>query len=162
MDTQSAGRQPLLRAVDAVMLSVPDLDAGIAFYRDQLGHRLRWRNDELGQAALACPESATEIVLSTELPAEPNWLVDDTVEAAATVQRAGGRVVQPPVDIPVGRVAVVQDPFGNRLVLVDLSKGLYRTDESGAVIGVEPDARQNAGRGDHRIGSTAPRRCRAP
>lgn len=162
MDTQSAGREPLLRAVDAVMLSVPDLDAGIAFYRDQLGHRLRWRNDELGQAALSCPESATEIVLSTELPAEPNWLVRDAAQAAASVQRAGGRILQAPVDIPVGRVAVAADPFGNRLVLVDLSKGLYRTDEAGAVIGVEPDARQNAGRGDHRIPSTAPGRCRAP
>lgn len=130
---------PLLRAVDAVMLAVPDLDAGIAFYRDQLGHRLRWRNDEMGQAALACPESATEIVLSTELPAEPNWLVDDAAAAADLIRRSGGRLVQPAVDIPVGKVAVAQDPFGNRLVLVDLSKGRYRTAQNGAVTGVEPD-----------------------
>jgi predicted enzyme related to lactoylglutathione lyase len=130
---------PVLRAVDAVMLSVPDLDAGIGFYRDQLGHRLRWRNDDIGQAALACPDSATEIVLSTELPAEPNWLVEDASEAARTIQRVGGRILQPAYDIPVGRVAVVEDPFGNRLVLVDLSRGRYQTDETGTVTGIRPD-----------------------
>jgi predicted enzyme related to lactoylglutathione lyase len=38
------------------------------------------------------------------------------------VLAAAGRVVTGPFDIPVGRVAVVADPFGNILVLVDLSK----------------------------------------
>jgi hypothetical protein len=40
------------------------------------------------------------------------------------------------MDIPVGRLAVVQDPFGNVLVLIDLSKGTYTTDEDGSVTGV--------------------------
>ena len=35
------------------------------------------------------------------------------------------------------RGAVVADPFGNRLVLVDLSKGAYTTDADGSVTGVE-------------------------
>ncbi|MGP3962494.1 VOC family protein [Nonomuraea sp. 3N208] len=51
---------------------------------------------------------------------------------------AGGRMLAEPADIPVGRVAVVADPFGNPLVLVDLSKGRYVTDESGTVTGVSP------------------------
>jgi predicted enzyme related to lactoylglutathione lyase len=128
--------KPVLRAVDAVTLSVPDLDAGIAFYRDQLGHRLRWRSDERGQAGLECPDAATEIVLSTTLPAEPNWLVHDAAQTAEIIERAGGRLLQPLIDIPVGKGAIVEDPFGSRLVLVDLSKGTYRTDAEGAVIGV--------------------------
>jgi hypothetical protein len=41
-----------------------------------------------------------------------------------------------PEDIPVGRVAVVSDPFGNPLVLIDLSKGTFRTDHDGTVTGV--------------------------
>jgi hypothetical protein len=36
----------------------------------------------------------------------------------------------------VGRVAVVADPFGNRLTLLDLSKGRYLTDADGIVTGV--------------------------
>lgn len=35
------------------------------------------------------------------------------------------RASRHPFDIPVGRAAVVHDPFGNVLVLVDLSKGAY-------------------------------------
>jgi hypothetical protein len=49
---------------------------------------------------------------------------------------AGGTVVSPPSDIPVGRVAVVRDPWGNQLVLVDLSKGTFDTDADGNVSGV--------------------------
>jgi hypothetical protein len=48
------------------------------------------------------------------------------------------RVVTQPFDIPVGRIAVVQDPFGNTLVLLDLSKGYYVKDGRGNVTGVEP------------------------
>jgi hypothetical protein len=43
-----------------------------------------------------------------------------------------------PFDIPVGRVAIVADPFGNVLVLIDLSKGRYVTDQAGRVSGVDP------------------------
>jgi predicted enzyme related to lactoylglutathione lyase len=127
---------PLLQKVDAVTVPVPDLDEGLRFYHDSLGHDLRWRNDQIGQAGLGLPGSDTEIVLTTRGEYEPNWLVSSADQAAAAVQAAGGRVVTEPFDIPVGRVAVVADPFGNVLVLVDLSKGHYVTDDSGHVTGV--------------------------
>jgi predicted enzyme related to lactoylglutathione lyase len=127
---------PLLQAVDAVTIPVPDLEAGLRFYRDRLGHRLRWRNDAIGQAGLALPGSNTEIVLTTELDYEPDWLVESADQAAAAVQEAGGQVVVEPFDIPVGRVTVVVDPFGNKLVLLDLSKGRYLTDDAGNVTAV--------------------------
>jgi predicted enzyme related to lactoylglutathione lyase len=120
----------LLQKVDAVQVPVPDLDAGLRFYRDRLGHQLRWRNDQIGQAGLAMPGSDTEIVLATGQKYEPNWLVTSAEAAAAAVQAAGGRLVAEASDIPVGRVAVVADLFGNTLVLVDLSKGRYGTDSA--------------------------------
>lgn len=43
-----------------------------------------------------------------------------------------------PKDIPVGRIAVVRDPFGNELTLIDLSKGTYQTDTQGNVTGIAP------------------------
>jgi catechol 2,3-dioxygenase-like lactoylglutathione lyase family enzyme len=55
----------ILRAVDAVTVPVPELDSGLRFYRDALGLKLKWRNDELGQAGLALPESATGSCWST-------------------------------------------------------------------------------------------------
>ena len=130
----------LLRKVDAVTVRVPNLDVGIAFYGDRLGHELKWRNDEVGQAGLALADSDTEIVLTTEHDYEPNWLVESADEAARLIEVAGGRVMVPPSDIPVGRIAVVADAFDNVLVLVDLSKGRYMTDDAGNVVSVEPEA----------------------
>jgi predicted enzyme related to lactoylglutathione lyase len=125
----------ILRKVDAVTVGVPDLDTGIHFYVDVLGHRMKWRNDGIGQAGLELPDGDSEIVLTTEHGYEPNWLVE-SVDAAVEVFRSnGGQVIAEPFDIPVGRLGVVLDPFGNALVLIDLSKGTYTTNESGDVTG---------------------------
>ncbi|WP_433166986.1 VOC family protein [Kribbella sp. CA-247076] len=126
----------LLRAVDAVTVRVPDLDSGLAFYRDALGHELVWRNDEIGQAGLRLPDSDAEIVLATALDYAPSWLVSSADAAAEQIVDRGGRLVTAPFDLPVGRCAVVEDPFGNPLVVLDLSKGLYTTDERGSVTGI--------------------------
>jgi predicted enzyme related to lactoylglutathione lyase len=131
----------LLRKIDAVTVPVPDLDQGLLFYRDALGHELLWRDDSRGQAGLRMPESQTEIVLTLREGYEPNWLVTSTAEAAQAVVDAGGRIVSGPFDIPVGAVVVVADPFGNVLVLVDLTKGRYITDAGGNVTGVQEPTR---------------------
>lgn len=114
--------------VDAVTVPVPDLEAGLRFYGRALGHRLKWRNDAVGQAGLELPDGDSELVLTTRQGYEPNWLVDSVDEAVETLTGHGGALVASPFDIPVGRAAVVRDPFGNTLVLVDLSKGTYRAD----------------------------------
>jgi len=123
--------------VDAVTLPVPGLDQGLAFYRDRLGHELIWRNDELGQAGLRLPDSETEIVLSQNLPYAPNWLVTSVPDAVDHIVAAGGTVVVQTHPIPIGRLAVVADPFGNSLILLDLSNGRYAVDATGRVTGVE-------------------------
>jgi predicted enzyme related to lactoylglutathione lyase len=131
----TTGRSPLLRAVDCITVPVPDLDSGLAFYRDALGHRLLWRNNEVGQAAVALPEGDTELVLTTRQDYAPGWLVASADQAAEKIRSAGGRVVTQPCDIAVGRLAVAADPFGNVLVLLDLSNGRYLTDATGTVTG---------------------------
>jgi len=129
---------PLLQKIDAVTIPVPDLDAGLRFYRDRLGHEMRWRNDAIGQAGLGLPGSDSEIVLATRLKYEPNWLVSSADEAAEVIEAAGGRIVAGPEEIAVGKLVVAEDPFGNALVLLDLSKGHYVTDDTGQVISVTP------------------------
>lgn len=128
---------PLLQKVDCVTIPVPDLDAGLRFYHDRLGHELLWRNDAIGQVGLALPGGDSELVLTIGQRYEPGWLVSSADEAADVIASAGGQVLSAPVDIPVGRVAVVTDPFGNVLVLLDMSKGQYVTDDEGQVTGVE-------------------------
>jgi predicted enzyme related to lactoylglutathione lyase len=112
---------------------VPDLDTGLRFYRDGLGLELKWRHAT--QAGLRLGDS--ELVLQTERPdLETDFLVDSAEEAIRRVEALGGTVLSGPEDIPVGRVAVVADPFGNPLVLLDLSKGTFQTDPDGNVTGV--------------------------
>src|SRR5574339_356613 len=129
----------LLRKIDCVQLYVPDLEAGLAFYRDRLGHALIWRTESA--AGLRLPESEAELVIQTEdQRQEVDLLVDSADEAAGFIENAGGKIVVLPFDIQIGRCVVVEDPWGNPLVLLDTSRGLLKTDADGNVIGnLEPD-----------------------
>jgi predicted enzyme related to lactoylglutathione lyase len=123
----------LIRKVDCVRLYVPDLEAGLSFYRDRLGHGLIWRTATA--AGLRLPESDAELVLQTEdQRQEVDLLVDSADEAAKFVEQAGGKVIVPPFEIQIGRCVVLEDPWGNPLVLLDTSKGLLKTDPNGNVI----------------------------
>jgi lactoylglutathione lyase len=113
---------PCFRKIDCVRLPVDDLDEAIGFY-GRLGHEVIWRRTT--QAGLRLPESESEIVLQAEhSEQEIDFLVEDVDAAADRFARIGGRVTSGPFDIEVGRCAVVEDPFGNRLVLLDLRYGL--------------------------------------
>jgi predicted enzyme related to lactoylglutathione lyase len=126
--------EPLFRKLDCLQVPVPDLEAGLAFYRNRLGHSLIWRTATA--AGLRLPESNAEIVIQTERPElEANITVESADSAADAIVEAGGQVLVPPFDIQIGRCVVVADPWGNRLVLLDTRRGLLQTDASGAVIG---------------------------
>jgi predicted enzyme related to lactoylglutathione lyase len=125
----------VLRTVDCVRMPVPDLAAGLAFYRDRLGHELIWRTETA--AGLRLPGSDTELVLQAgQRVPEVDFLVDSVDAAIEELTRAGCTVVVEPFDIPVGRVAVLADPFGNPLSILDLGKGRYVTGPDGTVTGV--------------------------
>jgi lactoylglutathione lyase len=129
--------EPLVRRIDCVRLYVPDLDSGLAFYRDQLGHELIWRTEH--SAGLRMPETDAEIVLQTEdMVQEIDLKVESAEAAAVRFEKAGGKIVAPPFDIQIGQAVVVKDPWGNPFVLLDASKGLLVTDADGNVVGNAP------------------------
>jgi predicted enzyme related to lactoylglutathione lyase len=129
--------EPLIQKIDCVRLFVPNLEAGLTFYRDKLGHALIWRTERA--AGLRMPSTDAEIVLQTEdKEPEVDFKVASLDAAVQRFEQAGGRVIVPPFDIQIGRCAVVQDPWGNQLVLLDASKGLLITDADGSVIGNAP------------------------
>jgi lactoylglutathione lyase len=126
-------RQPVFRKVDCLQMPVPDLDAGLAFYRDRLGHALKWRTPT--QVGLRMPDTDAELVLQIERPEmEVNLLVASVEDAIAAIVDAGGQIAGPPFDIRIGRCAVVKDPWGNPLTLLDMSYGPVVTDTDGNVI----------------------------
>ncbi len=132
----------LIRKVDCVRLYVSDLEEGLSFYRDRLGHELIWRTTTA--AGLRLPESEAELVLQTDdQRQEVDLLVNSADEAAKSFTQAGGKVIVPPFDIQIGRCVVVADPWGNPLVLLDTSKGLLATDAHGNVIGnIDPEGKE--------------------
>jgi len=128
---------PIIHKIDCVSFYVPDLEAGLAFYRDRLGLTLVWR---AGHAVgLRLPGTDAEIDLQDERPGqEIDFKVPSADQAARQFVEAGGTILVPPFDIQIGRAVVVQDPWGNPYVLLDASKGLLATDENGRVIGNQP------------------------
>jgi predicted enzyme related to lactoylglutathione lyase len=124
---------PLLQYVDCIRLSVPDIETGLHFYRDKLGHKLLWRMADA--AGLQMKDTQTEIVIHTESHV-PDYAikVQNVDDAARQVEEAGGKIIKPPFDIRIGRWAVVQDPWGNQFSVLDFSKGLLVTDSEGNVV----------------------------
>ena len=96
---------PLFRKVDCVRLPVTDLDAAITFYRDSLGHEIRWRTPT--SVGLGMPESDAEIVVHTEGgPPETDLLVDqqDVTPLGLAYQAIELNTVEDPLDATLRRV----------------------------------------------------------
>lgn len=125
---------PVFRKLDCYSVPVEDLDAGIEFYR-RVGHTLLWR-DGNHSAGLSLPDSDAELVLHTDnRPFETCLLVDSVPEAIGRILAGGGTLVFGPIEIRVGRYALLHDPWHNPLPILDFSNGKLRTDEHGNVIG---------------------------
>jgi predicted enzyme related to lactoylglutathione lyase len=130
--------EPLFQKIDCLSLRVVDLEAGLAFYSETLGHELIWRSDTA--AGLRLPGSDAELVLhADDRPMETDLAVASVTEAVERFTTAGGQVLAGPFDIAIGLCAVVADPWNNVLVLLDTSKGLLRVDENKNVIGNDGD-----------------------
>ena len=131
-DTKSA---TLFQMVDAVQFYVPDIEAGVRYYGDILGHEIIRKTESA--VGLRLSGSETEIVIQNERDyQEIDLSVESANAAARRIEDAGGKIIVPPFDIQIGR-AVVEDTWGNRMVLFDSSKGHLVTDADGIVTGVE-------------------------
>ncbi len=114
----------MLRKIDCVMVRVTDLPTAMEFYARVFGLQPLWRDDV--SVGMGMAETDAEVVLHTmDLPADRSvhYLVDDVPDAVATCELAGCAVLQAPFDVAVGKCAVLEDPFGNTLCVLDISKG---------------------------------------
>ena len=130
---------PLFTNVDCLGVHVPDVDEALAFYRDELGHALLWRSETSAGLAFADGGEIPELVLHTDpWPISTAIKVESVPEALERFVSSGGSVIEPASEIPIGKLAVVSDPWNNHLVLLDASKGRLQTDPEGNVTGVGP------------------------
>jgi lactoylglutathione lyase len=125
----------MLKKIDCVMIRVGELEAASRFYAEVFGLRPLWR--DATAVGLALPDTDAEIVLHCNpgIPSgvEVHYLVDDVTQAARHFQQHGCHLVVGPFDVPIGRCAVIRDPFGTTLCILDLSKGPRRRGDVNAV-----------------------------
>ena len=119
----------MFKKIDCVMIRVDDLAAAEKFYAEVFGLKVGWRDGD--SVGMLLPETDAEVVLhrKTEIPhrVEVHYLVDDVVAAVGTYASKGCRIVEPPFDVLIGKCAVIEDPFGTTLCLLDLSSGVRPT-----------------------------------
>jgi lactoylglutathione lyase len=115
----------MLRKIDCVMIRVNDIEAAAIYYADVFGLRPSWK--DATSVGLRFPETDAEIVLHSEMDipsrVEVHYLVDDVVAAVQVLAGKGCNVLVEPFDIVIGKCAVIEDPFGTRLCILDMSKG---------------------------------------
>lgn len=126
--------QPLFKYVDCFQLYIPDLDKGIEFYCNNLGLKIIWKTNYA--VGLGMVDDKTEIVIQNENKwQEVDIKVDSVIEAVEKIRSAGGEIVYGPFEIKIGKCAVVKDPWGNKYVILDSTKGTFITDDEGNIIG---------------------------
>jgi len=115
----------MFRKIDCVMVRVDDVASAEKFYSNVFGLKPRWR--EAGAVGMGMPETDAEIVLHSDagIPhkVEVHYLVDDVVAAVASYAEKGCEVLAPPFDVLIGKCAVIEDPFGTSICLLDLTSG---------------------------------------
>src|SRR4051812_1976070 len=110
----------MLRKVDRLLLRVPSLDSAIRYYRDTLGLSLIHHDKRIANFKLA--DGTTELLLhvDADLPAEATYfLVDDVRDLYARRDELRLQFVSRPAPVSKGYRAVVKDPFGHVLMLLD-------------------------------------------
>jgi predicted enzyme related to lactoylglutathione lyase len=134
--------------VDWFDLSTPDVAGSMEFYGRVFGWEFHRSDAEMGTyytARIGTDEVGGLMERGSEVPAfvPAMWAayvrVDSTDSACARAQLVGGRVVEPPFDIPGGgRIAVIADPAGAVFSLISGAEGLGMIkDRPGAVVGCE-------------------------
>ena len=115
----------MLRKIDCVMLKVSELEKAAAYYETVFGLKRLWQDEH--SVGMGMPETDAEIVLhdNADLPKEisVHYLVDDVLQAVDTLAKQGCITRAAPFDIAIGKCAVVEDPFGNTLALLDMTNG---------------------------------------
>jgi predicted enzyme related to lactoylglutathione lyase len=115
----------MLKRIDCVMIRVENLEAAKKYYTEVFGLRPLWGDEN--SVGLGFPETDTEIVLhnETDIPAsvEVYYLVDNVESAVKELEDRDCTTVVGPFDISIGRCAIIRDPFGTRLCILDMTKG---------------------------------------
>jgi lactoylglutathione lyase len=125
----------MFQKIDCVRIHVSDIDPALAFYQTKLGLELVWRREN-SEAGLRMQNSESELVLVSEdlNNLGVDILVKDVDRDDIDFQEKSGKIIVSSFDIAMGRCAVVQDPWDNKYVILDLIEGHLKMDSKKNVI----------------------------
>jgi predicted enzyme related to lactoylglutathione lyase len=116
---------PGLRKIDNVTVRVADLEASARFYEEAMGLRRAWTDPENQMIGFLFPGNDSELVIHMG-PAQDNpsysFSVEDVVEFCERFKGMGYTVLVEPFEVRCGMYAVLSDPDGNRINIIDLKK----------------------------------------
>ena len=114
-----------LRKIDAVLIKVKNLEETAKFYTTVMGMKRGWTDTENQMIGLLFPDNDTELVLHCDdtLP-NPNisYQVKDVLSFVEQYRESGYKVLREPFDIRCGKCAILQDPEGHNIEVMDITK----------------------------------------
>ena len=114
-----------LRKIDAVLIKVKNLEKTAKFYTTLMGMKRGWTDTENQMIGLLFPDNDTELVLHCDdtLP-NPNisYQVKDVLSFVEQYRESGYKVLREPFDIRCGKCAILQDPEGHSIEVMDITK----------------------------------------
>jgi lactoylglutathione lyase len=120
--------------VDCLRFHVENLEEGIKYYNEKMGLQIAWKMEHA--VGFLMNDKKTEIVIQNfDKRVETDVKVQSVIEVVEKVKQSGGRIILGPFDIEIGKCAVIEDPFGNQMTILDMTKGIFITDDKGNVIG---------------------------
>jgi lactoylglutathione lyase len=124
-----------------VMIVVREMERSVAFYRDVLGlklliHQENWSQLDAGNVLIGLHPEGDEVKVSPTTGMSIAIYVDDMDKAVAEIRSRFGKIALGPRRDPFGRWALVRDPDGYCLQIVEMARGLRTAHK----LPPEPDA----------------------
>jgi predicted enzyme related to lactoylglutathione lyase len=112
-----------------VMVVVKDMERSVAFYRDVLGLKMlfkqsNWSQFDAGNFIIGLHPEGEQVKVSPSTGMSMGIYVEDATRAVSELKRRGGHVAIEPRTEPFGRWALLQDPDGYNIQIIELTRGL--------------------------------------
>jgi len=114
-----------LLKIDNIMFFVKDLEKASKFYENVLGFKRVWTYKKNKMIGFVFDESDSEIVIHGD-PEIPNpdfsFLVENVEQFCEEYRKKGYSLIREPFDVRCGKFAILADPDGNAIPIIDLTK----------------------------------------
>jgi predicted enzyme related to lactoylglutathione lyase len=112
-----------------VMVVVRDMERSFAFYRDVLGlkpliHQANWSQLDAGNIIIGLHPDGDEVKVSPTTGMSIGIYVDDMDRAVTEIRRRFGKIAIGPRQDPFGRWALVFDPDGYSIQIIEMARNL--------------------------------------